>query len=159
MNKSFEDKPLYRFFNVLTFVAYSAVFLAAIGAGFIGYGERETTSATLVCKDGTTWNALKPKNILYDSNAQCGLCTKRDSLTNTYKDCTYEDMDYSSFDLKETKEAWTWSTLTYPLIVIAVGLIIVDFINIAVIYIFSGKMEFGRSLLLKIIASFASNSE
>lgn len=152
-NKSLNNKPLYRFFNVVLFVAYSLVFLAAIVATIIGYGEREIISANVICRDGTSWNALEPKNILYDSYAKCGLCTKRTS-SGSYVECTYKDVDYDSFETKETREVWSWSTIAYPAIVLGLGLGVVDFFRIAVVYVFTGKKDLEKSVLLKLVKSF-----
>lgn len=159
MEKSFEDKPLYRFFNVVLFLAYAFVVLAAIFAGYLGYSGRKTISATIKCQDGTSWNALKPKDILYDSSAACGLCTKRNTDGTKYQNCEYGSIDYSSFNFVEQRESWSWATITYPLIAFVVGFGLVDFIRLMILYIFTGKMRFDKSLLLQVIVFLASSHE
>lgn len=156
MKKKFNESPLYRFFNVLLFFAYSLVILTAILAGFIGYSERKVTSATVQCADGTSWDAEK---ILYDSYALCGICTNRAPGGATYQECTYSNMDYSSYDTKVTKESWTWSTVIYPLVVIALGFGVVDFIRIIIIYIFVGRIALDKSLLLRLLASLSDSQD
>lgn len=150
--KSLNDKPLYRFFNVLLFVAYFFIFLVAGIAGYLGYQGRGVASATVVCRDSTRWNALEPKNIVYDSYAQCGLCTKRSS-SGAYTECTYEDIDYDSYETEIVKEIWSWNAVIYPAIIIGVGLGLVDSLRIAVIYVFTGKVSLEKSLLLKLLSS------
>ena len=108
--KTLAGKPLYRLFNVLLFIAYSSVFLAAILAGIVGYQERGVKDATIICRDGTSWDALEPKNVLYDNYAKCGLCTKR-YPSGSYVHCSYNDMDYDSYETETTQKLWSWSTI------------------------------------------------
>jgi len=159
MDKTIEDKPLYRFFNVVLFLAYFFVVLIVIFAGYLGYSNRKTISASVKCQDGTTWNALQPKDILYDSGAACGLCTKRSVDGTKYQNCEYGSIDYSSYNFVEKKESWSWSTITYPLIAFVVGFGVVDFIRLMILYIFTGKMRFDKSLLLKILVLLSSSEK
>lgn len=154
--QSFEDKPIFRLFNVVLFILYAGVFLISIIAAILGYSEREIKSASVTCKDGTSWDALKPKDITYDSYALCGICTKRSLGGDAYTDCTYQDMDYSSYDVERTKEPWSWNTIIYPLITISLGLGFVDFLRLTIFYIFSGRVAFEKSLLLKLIRLFTT---
>lgn len=157
MKNNFNESPLYRFFNVILFLAYSLVVLFTIIAGFIGYSERDITSATVNCADGTSWNA---EEILYDSYALCGICTNRTEVTSEgtrYQECSYKDMDYSSYDTEVTKEVWTWTTVIYPLIVILAGFGLVDAVRLIIIYIFSGRIALEKSVLLRLLAMFASD--
>lgn len=147
--KTFEDNPLYRFFNVVLFILYSFVILITILAGFIGYSSRELISATVECKDGTSWDATE---IYWDSHALCGICTKRSADGSKYTECDYENMDYSVYEVVDKKYAWSWNIVIYPLVVFIVGFGLVDFLKLAVVYIFSGRIVFEKSLLLKLVA-------
>lgn len=158
MKHSFEDNPLYRFFNVVVFLAYAFVILITIFAGYIGYNERSITSATVKCKDGTSWNALEPKNILYDSAALSGLCTNRNT-DGTYTESSYSDIDYDSYETTTTKESWTWSTVIYPLIAFVIGFGLVDAARLIVLYIFSGRLALEKSALLRLIVMMASDDK
>lgn len=144
-----ENKPLYRFFNVVLFILYSFVILITILAGFVGYSSRELISATVECKDGTSWDATK---IYWDSHALCGICTKRSADGSKYTECDYEDMDYSVYEVVDKKYAWSWNVAIYPLVVFIIGFGLVDFLRLAVGYIFSGRIAFENSLLLKLVA-------
>lgn len=156
MNTRFEDGALSRFFNVIFFIGYFLVFLTAILAAMIGYGERETVNATVQCKDGTSWDALKPKNILFDSRALCGICARRNAYGG-YVNCDYGEIDYSAYDTEIVKEDWSWSTVIYPLIVLPIGFGLVDSIKIMTVYIFSGRIALEKSLLLKLISLLVSS--
>lgn len=156
MKRSFEGTALYRFFNVLLFLTYTFIILITIGAGVIGYSERKTKSATVICRDGTSWNA---KDILYDKYALCGICTQRTTGGTDYLSCSYKNMDYSSYETKITREAWSWSILIYPLIVFIIGFGLVDTIKLIVLYIFSGKIALDKSVLLRLLVSLASDGD
>jgi hypothetical protein len=131
VKKGFESTPLYRLFNVLIFLGYSLVVIAMIIAGFIGFEEREIAKATVKCNDGTSWNA---KNIAYNSYALCGICKNRTVDGKNYQECTYKDMDYSSYNLDIVKE-WTWKTIIYPLIAFIIGFGMIDSLKLFVIYV------------------------
>lgn len=152
MISNFEEKPLYRFFNVIWFVLYAFVVVIAVIAFLLIFDARKVTKATIVCRDGTSWDALKPKNILYNSYAESGLCTKRNP-DGTYSESTYRDVDYNSFTEKITKEPLSWSMLIYPLVVFAIGFGLVDFLKLIVIYVFAGRIAFEKSLLLQILVN------
>lgn len=147
--KTFEDSSLYRFFNVILFILYSLAILITILAGFIGYSSRELSSATVKCKDGTSWDATE---IYWDSYALCGICTKRSADGSEYTECDYEDVDYSAYEVVDKKYAWSWNMVIYPLVVFIMGFGLVDFLRLAVVYIFSGRIAFENSLLLKLVA-------
>lgn len=150
MKHSFEGGSLYRLINVVLLLGYVFVILITILAGYIGYGERSVISATVNCADGTSWDALKPKNILYDSSALSGICTNRQS-DGTYLDSNYADVDYSSYTTDVTKESWTWTTLIYPIITFLVGFGLVDSIMLIVFYIFTGRLALERSVLVLLL--------
>ena len=159
MKHNFEDNPLYRLFNVIVILGYAFIVLATIFAGYIGYSERSILSATVKCKDGTSWNALKPKNILYDSAALSGICTNRDADGKSYKDSESSKIDYDSYETKVTKGSLTWSSIIYPIIVFIIGFGLVDAVRLIVIYVFSGKLALEKSTLLRLyIATFANNT-
>ena len=86
MDNKYEQKSLYRFFNVIIFLFYVFIVLSSIVLGIVFYTDREVIDATVKCQDGTTWKAIAKDgtSLLYDEAAKCGLCTNRDSKNNTY---------------------------------------------------------------------------
>lgn len=148
--KNFEENPFYRFFNVILFVLYAIVFLLTIPLAFVGYQTHNLVSATVKCNDGTSWDATK---IYYDNAALCGICTQRNNDGTKYQNCNFNSINYySSYNVTNQKYDWSWATITYPLIELCVGLIIVDFLKIAVIYIFSGGVVLEKSIFLKLLS-------
>lgn len=156
MGNTYESSPFYRLFNVILFLFYAFVILITAGAGYLAYTSRTVTNATVQCKDGTSWDAFKPKNIYNDSDALCGLCTKRDKA-GTYNYCTYQDYDYSSYDITNKQYAWSWWVIFAPLIVFTVGFGIVDFLRLIVVYILSGQLALEKSLLLRLLVAMLSS--
>jgi len=148
------NTPWYRFFNVILFLFYFVVILISIGAIFVGYSERNLISATVECKDGTDWDATK---IYSDHYSLCGICTLRDKADKNYSSCSYDEMDYSVYKLIDKQYAWTWKIVLYPLIAILIGFGIVDFLKIAVIYVFSGTIVLSKSLIIQIIKFYNTN--
>jgi hypothetical protein len=155
MNKSFEEKPLYRFFNVVFFTGYAFVFLVSVLIGWGIYQNRPVVNATVQCNDGTSWNALKPNNILDDPSALCGICSKRSS-DGKYNFCAYQD-NYSVYTTQTTQEGYQW--ITAFLIAIVIGFGIIDIVKIAIVYIFSGKADLSKSLLIIILAILFSGNK
>ncbi len=147
MGNSHLKNPLYRLFNVILFLLYTCVILVALFAGSIGYSERNLTHATLQCKDGSRWNAMDIRN---DSEVLCGICTKREP-SGKYYNCSYPSDDYSSYQIVDEQYDWSWNTIIYPLIIFLVGFGVVDFLRLAIIYIFFGGIYWDKSILLQIL--------
>lgn len=148
MENSYERNPFYRLFNVVLFILYFLVILITIVAGIIGYSTRQLTSASVVCADGTRWDAT---NIYDDSYALCGICTQRNPDGSKYISCDYENISYTSYDVVDKKFAWSWNTIIYPLIVLAIGFGIVDILKITAVYVLSGKIVLTKSVLMKML--------
>lgn len=150
MKENFEQSAWYRLINVLAFLAYFFVVLIMLLAGFLGYSDRKITSATVKCADGTSWNALEPKNILYDSASLSGLCTNRNA-DGTYATSSYYDIDFDAYSTEVKKESFSWSMIIYPLIVFAVGFGLIDLAKLLLLYIFTGRIALEKSALLNLI--------
>jgi len=156
MENEHEHKPLYRFFNVILFILYSIAVLATLLAVYVGYNERQIVSASVKCKDGTSWDATK---IHDDSYALCGICTNRNQDGSKYDDCASGSLDFSSYEVTNKKYNFSWNTIIYPLIVFAITFGIIDFLRLAILYIFSGRVAFEKSLLLRTILLFFSGND
>ncbi len=150
MKKTFEQSAWNRLINVLAFLAYSFVVLVMILAAYVCYSERKITSATVNCADGTNWNALEPKNILYDSASLSGLCTNRRADGN-YIPSSYLDIDRNAYSTEVEKESFSWAMIVYPLIVFGVGFGLIDLAKLLLLYIFTGRIAFEKSALLNLI--------
>lgn len=155
MENEHEHKPLYRFFNVILFILYSIAVLATLLAVYVGYNERDVVSASVKCKDGTSWDA---KEIGYNEYKLCGICTNRSTDNKNYEDCATGSLDTSSYTVSR-KYNFSWNTLVYPLIVFAITFGIIDFLRLAILYIFSGRVAFEKSLLLRTILLFFSGND
>ncbi|EKD99841.1 MAG: hypothetical protein ACD_22C00166G0007 [uncultured bacterium] len=141
------NSPLYRLFRVLLIIGYVAVFGAAVLGGMLGLSERSIKSATLICSDGTRWDA---EDILYDNEAQCGLCTKRIGVN--YSTCNKNDSGYYSSYNVEKEYEFPWGAITYPLIVLVIGIAAIDLTHVSIFYIVAGKVDLEKSLFLKVVA-------
>lgn len=143
--------PLYRLFNVILFLLYTCVILASLFAGTIGYSDHNLTHATLQCKDGSKWNAMDIRN---DSEVLCGICTNRES-NGSYSNCSYPNIDYSSYKIVDKQYDWSWNTVIYPLVVFLIGFGVVDFFRLAIIYVFFGGIYWNKSILLQLLVNLA----
>lgn len=145
---NFESKPLYRFFNVIFTIAYFFAFLFILLAGYIGYSTHELSNATVHCRDGTSWNA---KEIHNDYYALCGICTKRSADGVKYTECELGHVDFDSFNVEE-EYSWSWNTVLFPIIAFFIFFGIVDFLKIAFVYIFSGKVNLKKGVVIKFLS-------
>lgn len=155
MEKNYEENALFRFLNVIIFLLYFIVILTSLfGAGIV-YTSRPLVSASVQCEDGTKWDAMSIHN---NPEALCGICTQRTSDDGEYNFCSIADdnMDYS-YEIVDQHYGWSWYIVIVPLVIFFVGFGIVDFFKIAIIYVFGGGVALHKSVILRIIASFASN--
>lgn len=145
-NEKLEHRAWFRFLKVVHILLYVGVVLVVIGFGYFNFSQTTVTQSTLICKDGTTWDALN-NDLSWSSSAQCGLCTKRDiskgfNVDNGHRECDYNDPAiYNSYRLDEqTKRTGTpLSYLVYPAIGLIVSLTILRVLLRGIVYIFAGK--------------------
>lgn len=141
-----EQRAWFRFLKVVHILLYVGVVLVVIVFGYFTYNQTTVTRSTLICKDGTTWDALN-NDLSWSSAAQCGICTKRDiskgfNIDNGHQECSYSDPAINnSYRLDEqTKRTSTpLSYIIYPVIGLILTLTILRMILGGVIYIFAGK--------------------
>lgn len=146
---NYEDKPLYRFFNVIFILLYILVVLSSFLGGYLTFTSRPLSNARVLCEDGTNWNALKPKDITWNDSALCGVCTKRNDETQKYANCDYGDPGYyTSHQIIDKKYAFSLWIIFTPLLIYFIGVGIVDFLKLATIYVFSGSWLWYKSLFI-----------
>lgn len=148
MGNKFEDKPLYRLFNVILFFLYSIAVIITIFATYLMFSSRPVTKATVECKDGTSWNVTK---VYWNDEALCGVCTNRSSDGTKYTECPILNLDRTSYLSVKKQYGWSWETLLVPLLTFAISFSLVDTVRVIVLYIISGKILLEKSLLLKIL--------
>lgn len=141
-----ETKVWFRFIKVLQGIAIILVILTTALTAYLLFDAKSLNTATLICNDGTKWNAID-QDYTYkteiNTDDKCGLCNKRTG-NNTYQKCTYNDsyqLRYNSYTVNKTYEkdnsifaVFGWSSL-----VLFGGLILVKVATKVLVYILGGS--------------------
>lgn len=147
-NKRLEKKAWFRFIKVAQGLAIFVVILFAILVGYLLFDDKSVSTATLICNDGTTWNAID-QNDSYgsykselDMYEKCGLCNYR-LPGNQYNKCGIGSQTNLLFDSYEVERTYTrnhsflgiagWTALA-----LFGGLLVVKIAAKAIIYILGG---------------------
>ncbi|MCC7571467.1 hypothetical protein KO465_09160 [Candidatus Micrarchaeota archaeon] len=109
-NPKLEKKAWFRFLKVLQGLAIVVVVLAALIVAWVLFDSKSTATATLICNDGTTWNAIDQSESYrtykseLDMYEKCGLCNYR--LPNDrYNECeigTPSNILFDSYEVEKT---------------------------------------------------------
>lgn len=147
-NPRLEKKAWFRFIRVVQGLAILLVILITVAIGWSLFDAKSTETATLVCRDGTTWNAIDEEDSYrtykseLDMYEKCGLCNYR--LPNDrYNKCEVGTQSNLLFDSYEVERTYTkdnsllavigWSTLS-----LFGGLIFVKLATKMIVYILGG---------------------
>ncbi len=136
-NEKLEGKVWFRGLRVLNVVAFILIILIACFFIWLGWETRTPISATVRCKDGTEWSAIKDGREL-DSSELCGICTRRSSDDKTYKECSYDNPNYfNSYEIVDIQP--DIAGILFPVIAFVVfAFAILKAVILSIIYIIAG---------------------
>lgn len=150
-NLMLEKKAWFRFIKVVQGLAIAVVILFTLIIAWSLFGAKNVATATLICKDGTKWNAIdesesygtyKSELDLYE---KCGLCNYR--LPNDrYNKCeigTPINLLFDSYKVENTytKEHSFLGVVGWSSLILFGGLLLVKIIAKIIIYIFGGGQK------------------
>jgi hypothetical protein len=147
-NRHLEKKVWFRFIRVAQGLAIFCVVLITALTLYLLFDAKSLSTATLVCKDGTTWNAIDEKNSYgsykgeIDMYEMCGLCNYR-LPDNQYRKCdvgSQSNLLFDSYDVNRTytKDHSFLGIIGWSSLVLIAGLIIVKLIAKLIVYILGG---------------------
>ncbi len=144
-NPALESKAWFRFIKVLQGIAIVVVILVSLLTAYLLFDSKSLSTATLVCNDGTTWNAMDPNytTLELDTYEKCGLCNRR-LKNNTYYKCEYSESYqklHNSYTVNRTydKDHSIFAVLGWTSLVFFGGLLLVKVTAKIIVYIFGGN--------------------
>lgn len=150
-NHRLQKKGWFRFTQVIQGIAIVVVILITALTAYDLFSQKSLVTATLVCNDGTTWNAIDER---YSSGSykstisdykKCGQCNNR--LPNDrFKECTSStpfNLLYNSYEVEETfkKDRSFFEIIGWSSLVLFGGLIFVKIVAKMIIYVLGGVQK------------------
>lgn len=147
-NQKLEKKAWFRFLKVVQGIVMVVVTLTMLIVAWVLFDSKSTATATLICSDGTTWNAIdesesfgtyKSELSLYE---KCGLCNYR--LPNDrFNQCevgTPSNILFDSYEVERTysREHSILAVIGWSSLVLFGGLALVKLAAKIIIYIIGG---------------------
>lgn len=147
-NPRLEKKAWFRFIRVVQGLAILFVVLITALTAYFLFDAKSVSTATLVCKDGTTWNAIDESDSYgtykdeLDMYEKCGLCNYR-TPDKKYTKCEVGTQSKLLFDSYEVERTYTKNhsllgVIGWPSLVLFGGLIIVKLVAKMTVYILGG---------------------